>query len=1212
MKRKAGKKSGVAKKKQKTTTDVIAEFNKSPFVLQCDDLLAENSFSAKTVDETDQFVSSIVKIIKNGKLSGKFPLVDTKWMESAGVVFPIKIGQKLIERMKSPVLDFEFKKPGNVEVIGDWKLGAALKSVDPEVVVDVEIPNEYFGQRDHLNFIYHVKRAHYACACAIILRKSLKNANVSFTAEADKPRNVDLVIERTVNVEDNAVTPRIRITFSVSTEAPFAALSRLLPSKNCLRSNFIDGKTSKNEGEDKPTPSYNKSIASDICRRTLSSKLAESLSKSDTIMKAYKLLKLWSARSGLLKRPDGITAECLAALLVLLDRKQIISDRMELTTVLSNVWKWLTETTFSEPLSLNEEADASPFQEVYSYVFLDFDGYTNLTSNLSGPALGRMQREAARAIKLLSSLDSFHHIFITELSFALLYDQYATITIPVPYLAQLKSGKFTDDLLDNCDNWLKIFIAQFLPTINKAWEDRIPYFDLMEHSSSFRREWALNALQTDRRVPLKISLGMELQNGWDNPITRGPVANTPEGAEFRKFWGERSELRKFADNTICEAIVWAENGAAVIPVVVLRHVLERHFDLAESAVLNSVVPEKLLANPKHFEVVNKAYDQLSKHLRNAKDLPLGVSNINPISAALRRTDPYPPLPKLAPTVPETDDSSSFALPHILKELCPLVPTIDVKITLEKSGRWADEIDAIAKLKTAFYIEIGRCLENQFHLKCYPQRSCLYVIMEKSIVFALEIVCPKEVTILKKIAGKKDGIPKDCPASRQIEKEDVYRPQLCSSLLGTSNQFSSFGETCQLVRQWISSQYLLGHFDPVVVELLVAHVYLSPVGFAAPLTPYKGFVHFLNLLVDHNWLMKPLFVDFTNTWSDEDVYQLSQNFLKMRAVLPPMVIITPDDAIGSRFTRGLPQPIILKRIMALAANALKIIVATESGANLNSLFTCSTGAYDLLITVNPKSIAPRLTTRPAKKPQNKKGVGKVLPVVGFDPESSKAEDSFLGNGEETSISVLEEKERSASGSLAFVFVVSTGSPMKAPSISIVLRCSLLERRLEEVGKDVGIDEDVLDPETLGRYLQVLEEGVDGRRAAMDLRDPQHLQWLLSLHVVQGVHDRADNVVVELHDGACSDRLNGGFRTSGHYLWTFGVVATPAAVAYFFYDHFNPSKIGIIWKPTSIVKEVNITNCLHRFVSGGEAPVNREAVIEDIRIMGVGLIEEIRTK
>ncbi|TKR94169.1 hypothetical protein L596_008493 [Steinernema carpocapsae] len=399
MKRKAGKKANVvAKKKAKAS---IAEFNKSPFVLQCDDLLAENSFAASVVEESEKFAASIIKILRTGKLQGKHPLVDTKWMQESGVVFPLKIDQKLIERMKSSSLDFEFKKPQQAEIVGDWKSGAALKSLDPEILIDVQMSQEYFGPRDHLNFIYHVRRAHYASACAVILGKALKNATLSFVTNSDAPWNPDILVER--SVEGTDVVPKTRITFSVSTEAPFALMSRLTSEKNCVRSSFVQGKVSKKEQDqdDVATPFYNRSIVMDLCWRNLRAKLTGFLNGNEVALKAYKLLKLWAARSDLFKRSDGISKETLAYLLVYLDQKQIISDKMELTTLLTNFWTWLVEKNFQEAISLKEDADIAIFEGASKYVFVDPEGHVNLVASMSVPALGRISREASRALRML-------------------------------------------------------------------------------------------------------------------------------------------------------------------------------------------------------------------------------------------------------------------------------------------------------------------------------------------------------------------------------------------------------------------------------------------------------------------------------------------------------------------------------------------------------------------------------------------------------------------------------------------------------------------------------------------------------------------------------------------------------------------------------------------------------------------------------------------
>ena len=85
-----------------------------------------------------------------------------------------------------------------------------------------------------------------------------------------------------------------------------------------------------------------------------------------------------------------------------------------------------------------------------------------------------------------------------------------------------------------------------------------------------------------------------------NPLELGPPADSAEvclsitnlrlrgelwcpeflqASEFRKFWGECSELRRFADGSIHEAIVWNGEDTAscrrTVPEQIVRHLLAR-------------------------------------------------------------------------------------------------------------------------------------------------------------------------------------------------------------------------------------------------------------------------------------------------------------------------------------------------------------------------------------------------------------------------------------------------------------------------------------------------------------------------------------------------------------------------------------------------------------------------------------------------------------
>ena len=58
-----------------------------------------------------------------------------------------------------------------------------------------------------------------------------------------------------------------------------------------------------------------------------------------------------------------------------------------------------------------------------------------------------------------------------------------------------------------------------------------------------------------------VTLGLLLDTDHAYSIVdMGPPADSPEAAEFGSFWGERSELRRFQDGSINEAVVWVEGG----------------------------------------------------------------------------------------------------------------------------------------------------------------------------------------------------------------------------------------------------------------------------------------------------------------------------------------------------------------------------------------------------------------------------------------------------------------------------------------------------------------------------------------------------------------------------------------------------------------------------------------------------------------------------
>lgn len=57
-----------------------------------------------------------------------------------------------------------------------------------------------------------------------------------------------------------------------------------------------------------------------------------------------------------------------------------------------------------------------------------------------------------------------------------------------------------------------------------------------------------------------------------------PADQKAQAADYRRFWGERSELRRFKDGQIAESVVWEANAGSrhTIPDRIIAYILERH------------------------------------------------------------------------------------------------------------------------------------------------------------------------------------------------------------------------------------------------------------------------------------------------------------------------------------------------------------------------------------------------------------------------------------------------------------------------------------------------------------------------------------------------------------------------------------------------------------------------------------------------------------
>ncbi|MCP9261486.1 Nucleolar protein 6 [Dirofilaria immitis] len=507
-------------------------------------------------------------------------------------------------------------------------------------------------------------------------------------------------------------------------------------------------------------------------------------------------------------------------------------------------------------------------------------------------------------------------------------------------------------------------------------EIRAAATDAITKMNTFNQQVTLRKSTTNE---VALLIGFRLSTKWNNLLTRGPPAKSSDAVHFRQFWGDICELRRFPDNAICEAVVWDSSNVTVL---ICQHILQRHLKLEASNVEERTLKmEEILPNAlDRYSTIARAYDKLSQILHMVQDLPLLITNIHPVSAYLRRTAPFPPLSTNAIIEGHSafiKDSVAFPLSHISP---PYLPTVEVQITMEQSGKWGEELNAIARLKTAFYVELSKILKEKHSLQAIPFDDYL-IVHFNTVVFRLIIANPKEVHIMRKLNGGKTGVPKDSPTSKLKELEVILKPQLTALLHSASQRFEAFADTCRLAIYWLSSHALSDYLNEMILETIVAYIFLKPFSVQPPRTPFIGFFHFLTLLSTHNWLMKPLFVDFDNEWTETDIDEIEKEFIKMRPVLPVMVICTPVDRSGYRWTREEPQPLILKRLIALSKASAALIeqhINNLAVFNLKGLFTTDISSFSNVI------IHIRGRHKVRRKVVRGKLINGPLPVIDYDP------------------------------------------------------------------------------------------------------------------------------------------------------------------------------------------------------------------------------------
>lgn len=149
------------------------------FHLQMEELLKVIRVSEKRRSFVDLWLESLTKFLTSlDSDEERHVPSDLKWLRKKDVYVPIGDAIPFDETLK---YFFQFLAPNSVFPIGALRTSTVIDATDLVLDVCMEIPHEFFHKTNHLNGVYHRKRALYLSYVALQLSKWDQVAECKFT-----------------------------------------------------------------------------------------------------------------------------------------------------------------------------------------------------------------------------------------------------------------------------------------------------------------------------------------------------------------------------------------------------------------------------------------------------------------------------------------------------------------------------------------------------------------------------------------------------------------------------------------------------------------------------------------------------------------------------------------------------------------------------------------------------------------------------------------------------------------------------------------------------------------------------------------------------------------------------------------------------------------------------------------------------------------------
>ncbi|KAL5504875.1 UTP22 [Sanghuangporus vaninii] len=1037
------------------------------------------------------------------------PLVASRNLTKRGIAVPYPPPQPSEET----AWKVAFEKPSDIVLIGSWatKTGAkSSSSASWTVDIAVEMPASLFQEKDYLDCRFFHKRAYYLASLASAIRSDTRlHVDVFYDSPFDS-RLVSLILvprkdESSTNF--SKLNAHVRLLPVLPSPSP-VSLHHLSPTHCNLRVKLSEPDASTLS---RPTPIYNSDLLMCASARERLLRTHELAQEVSSLRNALALLRVWANQRGYSSGPGNKAVvagfesrgyfwttimhailssdETFGQKAVKSSSKRTVGRGLSSYQLFRAALEFIATHDFSSETIFLKGCTRFPpcTYETQTAALVD-NCSVNILANIPAASLDLLRRDAKVTLNTLNgspigesvgaSVDPFDEVFLRDRR--QLLTRFDVVLRVDMRKASLRKSNVADMLDYGSPSSLMIHTLSSI--LRRALGDRVYAIAILVPARDLRSLPQGNTLPALSTVHLGLTLNTE--NAF-RVVDHGPTVteqDSKEAIEFRDLWGSKAELRRFKDGRIVESVVWevkSVDARSRIPADIVCHILTRHFRLdpirdirtfqkdfddllrvpdafAQQVVLPGVQPG--------FRSAMMAFDNLVRQLKSLdEEIPLAVLNVSPVSSDLRYTSIFAPIP-----IPPKSAGSVACTTRYL-------PSIEIIIQFERSGRWPDELIAVQKMKLAFFEQIANALMTKVSglrtniVACTQQTALnnldtayLEIVTPEGWAFAAWIWHDREATLLDRINEKRrPAIPNGVSSSSGVKSNEHNDRQLASkayemyvrrylhapkhhrAVASLCHRFSAFAGTVRLVKRWLSAHWISAeHVTDETIELLCAYVFVGnsvsgsqgdKAHVDVPGSKELGFFRVLTFLKEWAW-ESGLFVSLYE--SDENMDNeggLATMHVKAGSGNGVWTIMTSADRSGRVWTAEGPDAVVARRIKALASASLEYALVHErEGFVPKSLFLHPTSDYDILIRLKSEVLCrAHQSLDPGDVPKRRYA---NIPVVASE------DDELLRVGFDPALMFFNDLNRIYHGTLEFFFDSYGGS-----AIGAVWDPSLFEER-----------------------------------------------------------------------------------------------------------------------------------------------------------------------